>query len=614
MNSNFVCAADFDGDGKPDLAVSCDLIDDFLSILRNDGNGRFATPIQYSVGYRPATIAAADFDGDGHIDLAVGHVYLDTVTILKNDGSGNFASVTHCRLLNQVCAALVCAADFDRDGHVDLAVLDSLGVSGTVSILHNNGDGTFATAADYQTAHGWSCSIASGDFDGDGYIDLVVAADDPSDTVSILRNRGDGTFAMGVKYGISLVPSSISVADFDGDEKPDLAITACSWHPNPMHGAVLVMKNTGGGTFASPVSYDAGSWPRGISATDFDGDGHIDLAVANYSGNTISILRNNGNGTFAGSDDYAVRNNPSSVFAADFDGDGRPDLAVSNLENGTYQVKTVSVLLSRGPAVCIDADGDGYGDPGHPENTCQVDNCPNNYNPDQLDSDHDGVGDACDNCPSVANSDQLDWDHDGHGDACTPTSAGSNVVVQPSQNTTVTFLTVSQAGTTGTVASNSGPNPPDNFGVIPLGHPEYYQITTTASFEGQVQVCITYQDADVVGSETDLLLMHFNGTSWEDITQDRDTVLNKICGSTSSLSPFALVQHCCLGKRGNVNLIGITDLADLSALVSYLTGSGFKLVCSSSANVNGSGIVDLADLSALVSYLTAGGYVLPNCL
>ena len=229
------------------------------------------------------------------------------------------------------------------------------------------------------------------------------------------------------------------------------------------------------------------------------------------------------------------------------------------------------------------------------------------------DSDLDGIPDDIDNCPSIANPDQADWNHDRIGDACTPTSTGSNVIVQPSQNTTVTFPTVSQAGTTGTVGSSSGPNPPDNFGIVPLGHPEYYQISTTATYQGQVQVCVTYQDADVVGSETDLLLMHFNGTSWDDITQDRDTVANTICGSTGTLSPFALVQHCCLGKRGNVNLIGITDLADLSALVSYLTGSGFKLVCSSSANVNGSGIVDLADLSALVSYLTGGGFVLPNC-
>jgi hypothetical protein len=229
------------------------------------------------------------------------------------------------------------------------------------------------------------------------------------------------------------------------------------------------------------------------------------------------------------------------------------------------------------------------------------------------DLDNDDVCDSVDNCPSVANHDQVDWNNDGVGDACTPTPPGSNIVVQPSENTTVTFATVTQPGTTGTDTASTGPTPPANFGVVPLGHPDYYQITTTATFQGQVQVCITYKNSDVVGSEMDLQLLHYNGSTWDDITADRDTLNNKICGYTSSFSPFALVQHCCLGRRGNVNLVGATDLSDLSALVSYLTGSGYKLLCSSSANVNGVGSVDLSDLSAMVAYLTGGGYVLPSC-
>lgn len=70
---------------------------------------------------------------------------------------------------------------------------------------------------------------------------------------------------------------------------------------------------------------------------------------------------------------------------------------------------------------------------------------------------------------------------------------------------------------------------------------------------------------------------------------------------------------CCTGTTGNVNMVGIVDLSDLSALVSYLTGGGYVLPCVPEANVNGLGIVDLSDLSALVNYLTGGGYVLPNC-
>jgi hypothetical protein len=76
---------------------------------------------------------------------------------------------------------------------------------------------------------------------------------------------------------------------------------------------------------------------------------------------------------------------------------------------------------------------------------------------------------------------------------------------------------------------------------------------------------------------------------------------------------IGVCASCCSGVTGNVNMTGIVDLSDLSALVSYLTGGGYVLPCTPEANVNNSGIVDLSDLSALVSYLTGGGYVLPNC-
>lgn len=104
--------------------------------------------------------------------------------------------------------------------------------------------------------------------------------------------------------------------------------------------------------------------------------------------------------------------------------------------------------------------------------------------------------------------------------------------------------------------------------------------------------------------------------------QVTDTTLGRCPDGTGSfikLNPsFAAQNHCssscCEGTTGNVNANGIVDLADLSALVSYLTGGGYVLPCSDEANVNGGGIVDLADLSSLVSFLTGGGYVLPNCL
>jgi hypothetical protein len=593
-----ICVADFNGDGAQDLTVgnwTNPGAQDGITILMNNGNGSFSNPASIA-GIIPHIVVAADLDGDGKPDLAAAEPYSDLVTILVNNGDGTFAGPVSYPGGSYPWS--MDAADFDNDGKADLVVA---GNGNWLSILKNNGNGTFASPVQYFVSSR-VVSVRAADLDGDGIADLAMA-NYRSDSVAILLNNGDGTFsgAASYDYGPTREPNSIFVADLDGDGRPDIAVADSSDY------SVSVLRNNGNGTFGNAIRYAAGQQPCSVDGADFDGDGYVDLAVANGESNKVSILKNKGDGTFDAFEEFASGNWVVMVVASDFDGDEKPDLATANF--GDH----VSVFINLEGKVCVDTDSDGFGDPGHSENACPSDNCPFVYNQDQSDSDGDKIGDICDNCVSVPNPDQADWMNNGTGDACRPTAAGSNIVIQPSANTTVTFPVVTQSGTTGTDTTSSGPNPPANFGVVPLGHPDYYLITTTATFQGQVQVCITYQNSDVVGSEMDLQLLHYNGTSWDDITADRDTLNNKICGYTSSLSPFVLVQQCCLGKRGNVNLVGAIDLSDLSALVSYLTGSGYELLCSSSANVNGVGSVDLSDLSAMVAYLTGGGYVLPSC-
>ena len=133
-----------------------------------------------------------------------------------------------------------------------------------------------------------------------------------------------------------------------------------------------------------------------------------------------------------------------------------------------------------------------------------------------------------------------------------------------------------------------------------------YRIYGGSSVNPTTQIDSTIGDAT---DSTKVITGLINGTTY----YFRITAVDNDGLASDYSNEVSATPDCCTGVTGNVNMTGITDLADLSALVSYLTGGGYSLPCYTTANVNAAGIVDLADLSALVSYLTGGGYVLPNC-
>jgi len=194
-------------------------------------------------------------------------------------------------------------------------------------------DGGAFARVDYPTGSN-PTGVAAADLDGDGKPDLAVANHD-SDTVRVLLNTGNGTFANKVDYPTGSQPHVVAAADLDGDGKPDLAVT------NSTSNTVSVLVNNGNGTFANKVDYVTGPNPWSVAAADVDNDGKLDLAVTNDMSNTMSVLLNNGNGTFAPKVDYPIGSIPRIVAAADLDGDGLTDLAVTN-----KSADTVSVLLN----------------------------------------------------------------------------------------------------------------------------------------------------------------------------------------------------------------------------------------------------------------------------
>jgi hypothetical protein len=348
-----IVAADFNEDGKPDLAITAN---DRFYVLLGNGNGTFAptasSPIPvpsppYDDFPSPYTgpVAAGDFNNSGHLGLAIGEINNEAAVILLGHGDGTFApsSAAFANALSQPISA-VAAADFNADGNLDLAVTGQ--ISGVSPVVLGYGKGAFNPAGDLYTTSGggFPMGVAVGDFNGDGKLDAAVAnglgAPPGFSGVSISLGNGDGTFTQPSGSPISLGQSlsAIVTSDFNGDGKLDLAVTDSAGN------AVIILLGNGDGTFGVPTTIPVGNTPYALVVGDFNSDGKLDLAVANYGDGTITLLLGNGDGTFtqAAGSPYAVGQYPYQIAAADFNGDGKLDLATTNLSDGT-----VTILLQQ---------------------------------------------------------------------------------------------------------------------------------------------------------------------------------------------------------------------------------------------------------------------------
>jgi hypothetical protein len=181
---------------------------------------------------------------------------------------------------------------------------------------------------------------ASGDFNGDNKPDLAIG-NVLNKNVSVLLNKGDGTFNNAVNYETDFNPESVTTGDFNGDGKLDLAV-GNFYGGFTSSGNISILLGNGNGTFQTAVNYDASS-PISLKAADLNADGKLDLAAASWTANKASVLLGNGDGTFQAVTTYTAGSEPRGIAIADFNGDNKPDLAVTS-----FVSSNVSILLGNG--------------------------------------------------------------------------------------------------------------------------------------------------------------------------------------------------------------------------------------------------------------------------
>jgi Bacterial Ig-like domain (group 3)/FG-GAP-like repeat len=384
VTATSVAIADLNGDGNPDLAVTNECLNSTcatggVSVLLGSGNGRFQLVKSYATGGVTAmAVVIADFNQDGIPDLAVANqCQNDTcvsglVGVLLGSGKGAFQAATGYASGGNTTGALG-AADFNGDGKTDLVLVNQCQStnncsSGSVSVLLGKGNGTFKAAQNYASGGNLAIAAAVADVNGDGREDLLVGNQcEVSEnciygSVAILLGNGDGTFQIAHSYiSDGVFAASLDVADFNGDQKPDVVVANECQTSSNCSGTVTVLLGNGDGTFQVPPTYGSGGYNAdSVAIGDLNGDEILDLVVSNLcktadcskgTAGVITVLLGNGDATFQAASTYPTGGfGSSSAVVADVNGDGKADVIVVN-QCATSTCETggsVSVFLGNG--------------------------------------------------------------------------------------------------------------------------------------------------------------------------------------------------------------------------------------------------------------------------
>ena len=346
-NTRFLTSADFDGDGKPDLAALFN--GGGMAVYHNESIGSlnatsFGAPLSLPVGNGSLVISIADMNGDGKLDIIIENESIFTLEIWQN--SSVPGTISFFKAVDySISGGVVTVGDIDGDGRPDIIQMDDQ-YPQLLKVIKNNStggvinNGSLSPPAGYNGANGIQFMTVR-DIDGDGKMDIVTC-NSWDHTISVFRNTGtpgtidNSSLAARVDFPCDNSGAfSVAVTDVDGDGRPDLVVT------DKVSG-FTVLKNLcspgiiNGSSFAAPVYFASGTESDLLDVGDLDGDGKPDLAICNHGSATLSVFKNiSVSGTidshsFASKSDFSIGQNPYSVAICDFDGDGIPDIATGN--------------------------------------------------------------------------------------------------------------------------------------------------------------------------------------------------------------------------------------------------------------------------------------------